>query len=116
MKAMCSKLYYLLPELEQSALPESAQMQKLPISCRTLAEYLPNNVVENLTPAETAFLSSLLSIFEKSEWITNAEAREATGKSDGSVKRFMRNLTDKFALEAKGVTGDRKYRLLKKGR
>ena len=76
-----------------------------------VAEMLPNNVAELLTSAETAFLSSLLSFFDECEWITNAQAREATGKSDGSVKRFMRNLTSKGAFEARGETKDRKYRL-----
>lgn len=76
-----------------------------------LAEYLPNGLAESLTVAEATFLSGLLSFFDEREWITNAEAREATGKSDGSVKRFMRNLTNKGALEARGETRDRPYRL-----
>ena len=72
---------------------------------------LPNNVAERLTSAEITFLSNLMLFFNSSIWITNAQAREVTGKSDGSVKRFMRNLTDKGALESKGETRDRQYRL-----
>jgi ATP-dependent DNA helicase RecG len=83
---------------------------KLP---KKLAEYLPNNVAEKLTPAETAFMISLLSYFDDHEWISNSEAREVSGKSDGSIKRFMRNLAVKGALEARGGTKDRQYRLIK---
>ena len=82
--------------------------EKLP---NRLAEKLPNSVVERLTPAETVFLNSLMPFFDGSIWVTNAQAREATGKSDGSVKRFMRNLTDKGAIESRGETRDRQYRL-----
>ena len=82
--------------------------EKLP---NRLAEKLPNSVVEKLTPAEISFLSSLMPFFDGSMWITNAQAREATGKSDGSVKRFMRNLTHKGALESRGETKDRQYRM-----
>ena len=76
-----------------------------------LAEMLPNNIIERLTPAESVFLNSLMPFFDGSIWITNAQAREETGKSDGSVKRFMRNLTSKGALESRGETKDRQYRL-----
>ena len=76
-----------------------------------LADKLPNNVAGLLTSAEMVFISSLLSFFDECEWITNSQAREATGKSDGSVKRFMRNLTSKGAIEARGETKDRQYRL-----
>jgi len=82
--------------------------EKLPNS---VADKLPNNVAGLLTSAETAFLSNILSVFDECEWISNAQAREATGKSDGSVKRFMRNLTSKGIFEARGETKDRKYRL-----
>ncbi len=75
---------------------------------------MPNNIAEKLTPTETAFLNDLLSLFAANEWITNTEAREASGKSESSVKRFMRNLTEKGALVAKGETRNRRYRLQKK--
>ena len=81
------------------------------LSNNEVADKLPNNVAGLLTSAEMAFLSSLLSFFDECEWITNSQAREATGKSDGSVKRFMRNLTSKGAFEARGETKDRQYRL-----
>ena len=76
-----------------------------------LAEKLSNSIIGTLTPAEKAFLDSVLSFFDEREWFTNAQVREATGKSDGSVKRFLRNLTAKGAFEAKGETRDRQYRL-----
>ena len=82
--------------------------EKLP---NRLAEKLPNNVVERLTPAEISFLNSLMPFFDGNTWITNAQAREETGKSDGSVKRFMRYLTSKGALESRGETKDRQYRI-----
>ena len=77
-----------------------------------LAEYLPNKSAVKLTVAEMVFLSSLLPLLDQGKWITNAEARSATGKSDGSVKRFMRNLAGKGILEARGETRYRQYRLL----
>jgi ATP-dependent DNA helicase RecG len=80
-----------------------------------LADILPNNIAERLTPAESVFLNSLMPFFDGSIWITNAQARAATGKSDGSVKRFMRNLTDKGAIESRGETRDRQYRLALRG-
>ena len=82
--------------------------EKLP---NRLTEKLPNNVVEKLTPAEISFLNILMPFFDGNKWITNAQAREETGKSDGSVKRFMRNLTSKGALESRGETKDRQYRI-----
>ena len=69
------------------------------------------NYAGELTSAELSFLGSLLSFFGGSEWITNAQACEVTGKSGGSVKRFMRNLTSKGVFEARGETRDRQYRL-----
>jgi ATP-dependent DNA helicase RecG len=82
--------------------------EKLP---NRFAEKLPNTVFEKLTPAEISFLNDLAPFFDRSTWITNAQAREETGKSDGSVKRFMRNLTSKGALESRGETKDRQYRI-----
>lgn len=79
-----------------------------------VAEKLPNKVAEKLTSGEKVFLESLLSSFNEHEWITNAEARNATGKSGGSVKRFLRNLAEKGVLEARGETKDRRYRLIVK--
>jgi predicted HTH transcriptional regulator len=57
-------------------------------------------------------LKSLLPYFNEHEWITNAEARECTGNSEGSVKRFLRNLSEKKVLEARGERKNRKYRLM----
>ena len=76
-----------------------------------VADKLPNNVAGLLTSAEMAFLNCLFSIFDEQDWITNAQAREVTGKTDGSVKRFMRNLKNKGVLEARGETRDRQYRV-----
>ncbi|MCL1816197.1 MAG: putative DNA binding domain-containing protein [Clostridiales bacterium] len=78
---------------------------------KTLAEKLPNNIIEKLTPAETAFLGNIMLFFNWNEWISNAQARALSGKSESSVKRFLRNLSNKGALEAKGETSIRQYRL-----
>jgi len=88
--------------------PNSQVAEKLPNSCRIT---LPNNAVEKLTPAEISFLNSLMPFFNGSTWITNAQARDETNKLDGSVKRFMRNLTSKGVLESRGETRDRQYRI-----
>ncbi len=81
---------------------------------KKLPNNLPDKLPNKLTRAETAFMNDLSPLFAQSEWITNTEAREASGKSEGSVKRFMRNLTEKGALVATGETKDRRYSLHKK--
>ena len=81
---------------------------------KKLPNNLPDKLPNKLTRAETAFMNDLSPLFAQSEWITNTEAREASGKSEGSVKRFMRNLTEKGALVATGETRDRRYSLHKK--
>ena len=57
--------------------------EKLP---NNVAEKLPNNVAGLLTSAETAYLNSLRSFFDECEWITNSQAREATGNYCNSFK------------------------------
>ncbi|MDR1952891.1 MAG: putative DNA binding domain-containing protein [Clostridiales Family XIII bacterium] len=84
-------------------------VDKLPIK---VADKLPIKVADKLTPAERRFIESLIPFLHDSEWITNAEARDLSGKSEGSVKRFLRNLTDKGVLEALGEKKNRKYRLV----
>jgi Fic family protein len=74
---------------------------------------LPIKVADKLTAGETAFLALLKPYFNKREWITNAEAREITEKAEGSVKRFLRNLTDKGVLESRGGNKNRQYGLRK---
>ena len=86
--------------------------EKLPNNIK-VAEKLPNNIIGELTSAELSFLHDILDLLDKNEWISNSDVRGVTGKSDGSVKRFMRNLKDKNALESRGETKDRQYRLPK---
>lgn len=81
---------------------------KLPIN---LADKLPIEPSHTLTPAETAFLKLLESSLKKGEWFTNSEARTITEKTEGSVKRFLRNLTDKGILETRGENKTRQYLL-----
>jgi hypothetical protein len=64
-----------------------------------------------LTPGEESFIESLLPYFHDNVWINNAEAREFSGKSEGSVKRFLRNLTEKGIIEPRGENKSRQYRL-----
>ncbi|MDR1070425.1 MAG: putative DNA binding domain-containing protein [Gracilibacteraceae bacterium] len=68
------------------------------------------NLPIKLTAGETAFLQSLESYLSEYEWITNAQAREITEKTEGSVKRFLRNLANKGALESRGENKMRQYR------
>ena len=84
---------------------------KLPI---TVVDKLPITVVDKMTSPEKAFVESLGPLFNSQEWITNAQARVQTGNSEGSVKRFLRNLTNKKILEARGENRHRQYRLLNK--
>jgi putative PIN family toxin of toxin-antitoxin system len=77
----------------------------------SVTDKLPIKVADKLTAGETAFLKSLESYLNEYEWITNAQAREITEKTEGSVKRFLRNLADKGALESRGENKHRQYRL-----
>jgi len=101
------------PDTDSPKSPDSSRIDlpKLPDSCRIDLSKLPDKVAEKLTPAEKAFINSLMPSFDGHEWITNAEMREMTGKSESSVKRFMRNLVKKGALETRGETRNRQYRL-----
>jgi hypothetical protein len=76
----------------------------------SVADKLPIKVADKLTAGETAFLKSLESYLNEYEWITNAQAREITKKTEGSVKRFLRNLANKGALESRGENKNRQYR------
>jgi Fic family protein len=67
-----------------------------------------------LTTGEKAFLESLEGFFDEQEWLTNAKAREIAGKTEGSVKRYLRNLSDKGIFETQGENKRRQYRLRKK--
>jgi len=79
---------------------------------KKVADKVTDKVADKLTPGEKAFLKSLLPCFNEHEWITNAEVREYTGNSEGSVKRFLRNLSEKKVLEACGERKNRQYRLM----
>ncbi|MDR1321210.1 MAG: hypothetical protein LBK56_07270 [Gracilibacteraceae bacterium] len=90
---------------------------KLPVKVADnlpITDKLPINVADNLpiklTAGETALLKSLESYLNEYEWITNAQAREITEKTAGSVKRFLRNLANKGALESRGENKNRQYR------
>ena len=107
-----------LPNNVAEKLPNKVA-EKLP---NKVAEKLPNKVAEKspnnngaLTLSETSFLKGIMTLFDEYEWISNTKAREATGKSEGSVKRYMRNLTNKGILEACGDTKDRQYRISNNG-
>ena len=64
-----------------------------------------------LTSGEKKFIEKLLPFFDKNEWITNSIACELSGNTDGSVKRFLRILTEKDVLESQGEKKTRQYRL-----
>ncbi|MCL1803183.1 MAG: putative DNA binding domain-containing protein [Eubacteriaceae bacterium] len=99
----------MLPDKATKTLPDNEMLQN------KATELLPNTVVGILTPTEIKFLNSLMTFFSIEEWITNTEAREASGKSESSVKRYMRNLINKGALESRGKTKNRQYRLILNG-
>ena len=79
-----------------------------------VADKLTDKVADKLTPGERKFYELLLSYFKDHEWLTNAQARELTGAEEGSVKRFLRSLTDKKVLEAQGERKSWRYRLAEK--
>jgi ATP-dependent DNA helicase RecG len=84
---------------------------RLPIE---VADRLPIEVADRLTAGEAAFLRQLARHFDEKEWLTNAEARKITEKTEGSVKRFLRNLAVKGALETYGKNKNRQYRLTRR--
>jgi predicted HTH transcriptional regulator len=76
-----------------------------------LADKVADRLADRLTSGENAFLETLLPYFENNEWITNTKARELSGSAEGSVKRYLRILTEKQVLEAQGERKHRQYRL-----
>ena len=78
----------------------------------SFADKLSDKIADKLTIGERKFLVALLPHFENHEFLSNAQARELTGAEEGSVKRYLRILTDKKVLEAQGERKGRKYRLL----
>jgi Fic family protein len=90
----------------------SAQ-EKQSLKDKKLADKLPINVADKLTVAEVEFVKLLEPYFKENKWIGNAKAREITNKAEGSVKRFLRNLTDKGVFEIRGENKSRQYCLKK---
>jgi ATP-dependent DNA helicase RecG len=76
-----------------------------------VADKVANKVANKMTTGEKNFIELLLPHFKDDEWITKTEAREYTGKSEGSVRRFLHNLTEKNILETSGGNKNRQYRL-----
>ena len=78
-----------------------------------IADKLENTsgLAGKITKDKKAFLEHLAVHFSDYQWITNVDARKCTGLADGSVKRFLRNLTAKGILVASGANKSRKYRL-----
>jgi len=81
--------------------------------CSQVTDIVTDIVTDKLTVGEKTFLNLLLPHFAESEWISNSVASEISGSSSESVKRFLRILTNKGILEARGENKARKYRLLK---
>jgi hypothetical protein len=78
-----------------------------------VAELVAESVAEKPTIGETDFLKAIESLLLLDDWFTNAKARKASGWAEGSVKRYLRNLTTKKILLAEGATRDRRYKLNK---
>ena len=100
----------MLPDYATYAPPVTEMLPDNTVNSPSLTEILPNNVAEELNPSEISFMNSLLPIFSKRAWISNSDARTATGKSDSTVKRLLRDLTNKGVLESRGETKNRQYR------
>ena len=93
---------------------------KLPITNKVadkVADKLPitNKVADilsiSLTPGERVFFKTLFPAIENGDWISNVGAREITGVSEGSAKRYLRQLTIKGVLITRGENKSRRYRL-----
>ena len=80
-----------------------------------VTDIITDIVTDKLTLGEKAFIETLLPYFGENEWISNSTAREISGSSSESVKRFLRILATKGVLEAKGENKARQYRLRKFG-
>ena len=76
-----------------------------------VADKVADKVAIKLTHGERAFINALLPYFSEHEWVTNSTACELSGLTEGSVKRFLRRLTDSEVLQAQGERKGRRYRL-----
>jgi len=76
-----------------------------------ITDRVADRVTDMLTVGERQFFEAVLPYLNEFEWITNANARELSGSAEGSVKRYLRILTEKQVLEAQGDRKHRQYRL-----
>jgi len=60
------------------------------------------------------FLDQLISYFAEHQWVDTSTAKEISGKSLTSVKRYLRKLVAINIIEANGANKNRVYRLIKK--
>ena len=80
-----------------------------------VADRVADRVADTLSDGEKKFLDLIMPHFEKQEWINNAQARDCSNMTEGSVKRYLRILTEKSILDAQGEKRHRQYRLRSEG-
>jgi len=73
-------------------------------------------MAEGLAESEIEKMRAILEYLQESESIDNAKGRELTGKSATTVKRYLKRLCEANILEPYGVTSDKLYKTLQKGK
>ena len=75
------------------------------------ADKVADKVADKIVNGEKEFYESLVEHFAKNEWFSNAQVREVLDINEGSVKRYLRILTEKGYLEYRGERKSRQYKL-----
>jgi predicted HTH transcriptional regulator len=70
-----------------------------------------DKVSDKLTSGESEFVNKIQPLFDNNDWISNNDARIATGNSYKSVQRYLAKLTLLGLLESQGEKKNRQYRL-----
>jgi predicted HTH transcriptional regulator len=76
------------------------------------ADKMTDKVTDKIVNGEKEFYESLLLHFSNGEWFSNSQARDVSGISESSVKRYLRNLTERSLLVAQGERKSRQYKLV----
>jgi predicted HTH transcriptional regulator len=76
-----------------------------------VAELVAPTDVDKPTAGEIGFLEAIKALLATGDWFTNSEVRGLSGLAEGSVKRYLRNLTAKKILIAEGERKSRHYRM-----
>jgi ATP-dependent DNA helicase RecG len=83
----------------------------LDLSTTQTADKVVDKVADKISTAEREFFDQLISYFAEHQSIDTSTAKEISGKSLTSVKRYLRKLVLINILEANGANKNRTYQL-----